>query len=303
MRPRVGARVMRSVGGPLPDNRAVAVAYCEAGFAVIPLLPRTKKPAIPSLHPKVERGRCRGECGQLGHGYHDARSDPEWAYRLWSLRPEWGIGARPTPDQFVVDVDPRNGGDATLDRLQQVHGELPETFTVITGRGDGGRHRWFRCAPNRIVKRLGDGIDVISHGTGMVVMPPSLHPETGLAYRVETPGVGTTVAPSWLAELVTRPEPKVLSPRRRRRRLSPMEVRRQGRGLIASIANAPDGQRHNTLYWATRRAAEQGLFDVPDCFEVALVEAAQESGLPRDEIESVIGDAIAAATPMRWSLS
>ena len=37
-----------------------------------------------------------------------------------------------------LDVDPRNGGDARLEKLQEMHGPLPDTWKVATG--GGGSH-------------------------------------------------------------------------------------------------------------------------------------------------------------------
>ena len=90
------------------DNRSDAVALCQAGFAIYPLLPGTKIPAIASPHPcgSPERGRCRGQCGLLGHGYYDARADVQWADRYWSVHPAHGVAARPglAPDEIERTV-------------------------------------------------------------------------------------------------------------------------------------------------------------------------------------------------------
>ena len=73
-----------------------------------------------------------------------------------------------------LDVDPRNGGDVTLARLEAAQGPLPKTVIVETG--GGGRHYYFRVpagAPNRCGK-VGPGLDVKGEG-GYVVVPPSPH--------------------------------------------------------------------------------------------------------------------------------
>ena len=278
------------------DNRADAVALCEAGFAVFPLIPGTKFPAFSSPHPKgsSERGRCRGECGQPGHGFYDASVDAEWADRYWTAHPDHGISARPGPDQFVLDVDPRHGGDVALAELEACHGKLPETFTVISGRGDDGRHLWFSGVEGPVRSHFRTGVDVFSHSRGAVVMPPSVHWLTGLPYRFQTPFFDIAVAPSWLCDLVARPEPPgILS--RPVRRMSPGQARRRGRGLVDVVANAAAGQRHIALYWAARRAAEEGLLDVEGYLDVDLADAARDAGLAPDEIERTVTDAVMAA--------
>ena len=284
---------------PRPDNWADAVALCEAGFAIFPLLPGTRFPAFSSPHPKgsPERGRCRGECGRPGHGFYDASTDTVWADRHWTEHPDHGVSARPGLDQIVLDVDPRHGGDVALGALETRHGRLPETFTVISGRGDGGRHLWFTGVQGSVRSSLGNGVDVLAHSRGAVVMPPSVHWLTGLPYRFQTPVAEIAAAPSWLCDLVARPEPPGICSWPVRR-MSPSQARRRGRGLVGVVAKAGPGQRHLVLYWAARRAAEEGLLDVDGYLDVALADAARDVGLPPDEIERTIGDAVAAARPV-----
>ncbi len=66
-----------------------------------------------------------------------------------------------------------------------------------SGRGDGGRHFYFRrpFAPLS-VKGL-DCIDLKTN-TGYCVAPPSLHPDTGLPYRWE--GTDPVLMPHWLQQ-------------------------------------------------------------------------------------------------------
>lgn len=65
--------------------------------------------------------------------------------------------------------------------------------------------------------------------------------------------------------------------------------------MIAAVRDAAEGERHKVLYWAVRRAAEEGLLDVASHLDVALADVARDAGLPDDEIESIITDAVAAA--------
>lgn len=278
------------------DNRKVAVAYREYGFATIPLIPRSKSPALRSPHPwhSREHGKCRGECGLLGHGFHDASCDVEWADRYWTDHPDHGIGARPHTGQIVLDVDPRHGGDVALAGLEAEHGPLPETMTTISGRGDGGRHLWFDGVRAPVRSTLCPGVDILCHERSFVVMPPSLHGLTEKPYTFERPVPDIAIAPRWLCELATKPEraPR-RRPRRNARRLSPSAARRKCRGLVRTVANAPEGQRHSVLYWAACRAADEGLIGEEDPIYTALADAAADAGLPSEEIERTIGDAIA----------
>jgi putative DNA primase/helicase len=97
----------------------------------------------------------------------------------WSS--EWpnanvGIATGSKSGTFVLDVDPRNGGDESLEALQQDIGELPETVTVRTE--SGGRHFYFQFGDTDTFRnsasKLGPGLDIRAEG-GFVVAPPSLH--------------------------------------------------------------------------------------------------------------------------------
>jgi hypothetical protein len=90
----------------LQNNRAVAVAYRAYGFATIPLIPRSKSPALANPHPWYSREirKCQGECELIGHGFYDASTDVDWADRYRTSNADHGIGARPHPGQIVLDI-------------------------------------------------------------------------------------------------------------------------------------------------------------------------------------------------------
>ncbi|WP_442008751.1 bifunctional DNA primase/polymerase [Mycobacterium sp. 2YAF39] len=199
------------------DIGSYAIEYGINNWPIIPL--NGKLPAIPNPHPKGsgERQECHGDCGLHGHGVYDATTDVA-VVAFW-----WGgecagcnIGGRVPESMFVLDMDPRNGGLESLAELETQHGPLPETLMTLSGRGDGGCHRFYRRPPGRLShKRLGPGIDLKS-STGYVVLPPSIHPETGRPYvRIDAP---VAAPPSWLIDLI-KPEPPK-TPRREPRPLS-----------------------------------------------------------------------------------
>lgn len=105
----------------------------------------------------------------------------------------------------VVDVDPRNGGDASLSRLLLDRGdEWVRTVTADTPRG--GHHLYFAAQRARIASgthRLAPGIDVKARG-GYVVAPPSVG-EHGL-YRWQEDGAPgespLRPLPDWLLPLL-----------------------------------------------------------------------------------------------------
>ncbi len=86
-------------------------------------------------------------------------------------------------------MDPRHGGDESLEALTARLAKLPDTPMVLTG--GGGWHYYFKHpgpgvhVPNSI-GQLGPGLDVRGDG-GYVVAPPSIH-SSGRNYAWELSG-------------------------------------------------------------------------------------------------------------------
>ena len=141
-----------------------------------------------------------------GRGVLDATTDIDQIAQWWGGRyAGCNIGARVPESMIVIDIDPRHGGDRSIEELEQRHGQLPETLTTISGRGDGGRHLFFRRPSGKLTsKRLGPGIDLKTYA-GYVVMPPSIHPDTGKPY-VRIDGADRA-PPAWLIELLKPEQP------------------------------------------------------------------------------------------------
>jgi hypothetical protein len=174
------------------DIGAHAVQYGIYHWPVFPL--RGKIPAIPG-----------------GRGVLDATTDVAQITAWWT-GPYKGanIGGRVPESMFVLDVDPRHGGDRSIAALEQRHGPLPETLTTVSGRGDGGTHRFYRRPLGKLsAKRLGAGVDVKT-STGYVVLPPSIHPDSRKPYIcIEAPVVAP---PAWLIDLLRPAPPPQLRP-------------------------------------------------------------------------------------------
>lgn len=125
------------------------------------------------------------------------------------------LGVRLRETDLVIDVDPRNfqPGDDPFTRLSEAVGvDLDIAPMVLSGRGDGGRHLYFRKPEHvRIVGKLPDypGIDFRSAGA-LVVAPGSIHPDTGGTYlvnEVDAPPIGdVAAAPTSLLSMLVRPE-------------------------------------------------------------------------------------------------
>jgi hypothetical protein len=109
-------------------------------------------------------------------GSRDLEEIARWATRY----PDCRWGATPPEGQWVLDVDPRNGGDETLRALAP---RLPPTPKQKSG--GGGVHYVFNSqAPSG---KLGEGLDIKRGGKGYVIVAPSVHHETGGAYTWELP--------------------------------------------------------------------------------------------------------------------
>ncbi len=183
------ALVADKLGGEIiegDDLGCYAVELAVAGWAVFPL--HGKVPAIPKRHG--------------GNGVLDATTNYVQIIEWWAgAYKDANIGVRVPPSLAVLDIDPRHGGDLTLAALVEQYGPLPETLTVASGRGDGGRHYYFRrpFAPLS-VKGLA-GVDVKTN-SGYVVAPPSVHPESGRPYRWERTAQPAQM-PLWLQTVLT----------------------------------------------------------------------------------------------------
>lgn len=145
------------------------------------------------------------------HGFKDATKDPAQIRRWWGAHPEANVGT--VCDWFfVVDVDPRNGGDRVLGEWREKHGEFPRTWEALTG--SGGLHLYFEhdnvldAIP---LGKLVDGIDIKGGSRGYVLLPPSVNKSGPYRWRVKPTDCEIAAAPQWLLDLIVsikrKPEP------------------------------------------------------------------------------------------------
>jgi len=194
---------------PTPLDAALFYAT-EKVWPVFPLLPRDKHPLFKSAH---EAGNtCHGECGKVGHGFHDATIDADKIRAWWGEYPTAGVGIATGKKSgfWALDVDTAHGGESTLAALLEQRGTLPET--VIQQTGGGGRHILFSYPPVDIgnsAGKLGAGLDTRGTG-GYICAAPTIHP-SGRAYRWINPPSKTLLAgaPDWMlhALLDNKPAP------------------------------------------------------------------------------------------------
>ena len=197
----------------------------------------------------IEDGHCScvatSACPRLGkhpitrHGVNDATADGEQIDRWWTELPDANIGIAAGQESgiLVLDIDPRNGGTETLQRLEKELGPLPPTVTSNTG--GGGQHRIFAhpafsVRKDSAGKLLGPGVDVLSDGCIMIA-PPSRH-ASGKRYRWEDGKSFRDLEPASLPELWLD-----------RLRGNTAAQRDAGSALAKSTEVIPEGQRNTQL--------------------------------------------------------
>ena len=178
---------------------------------------------------------CHGKAPITRRGFYDASCDPGHIASWWAQWPEANIGAPLGHWAWALDEDPRHGGDLTRAALEAQHGELPTTMQSLSGRGDGGGHRFFLLPEGGITHKasVGEGLDVIGLG-GYAILPPSVHPETNQPYQWEygPDEILPQPPPAWLLTLVTAPR---------------ASERHEGQEALPEGQAIPAGQRNATL--------------------------------------------------------
>jgi len=185
--------------GLIPNS---ALDYANRGFAIIPTHAIIGEYC--TCGQRIDAGKCKaGKHPCTAHGYQDATTDAE-AIRVWWRDKPWANVAIPTHGNkyFVLECDPRNGGDETIATFVAEHGAMPMTPTVRSG--GGGTHWYFRYPPGRVIKSragVAPGVDVRGDA-GYVLAPPSTH-LSGNRYEWVT-GLDTPLAdaPGWVLGLV-----------------------------------------------------------------------------------------------------
>lgn len=200
----------------------------------------------------------------------------------------YNIGIRTGGRLLVVDCDGERPDN------------LPETPTCRTG--SGGRHLYYRV-PEGTTLRVGCTTRWIHPSTdtrgdgGQVVAPGSIHAETGALYEWETGlsplEVPLAVLPQWVIDAINRREAPPWKQPAAKPATLPMrprvnhEVPYIAVGLakaIANVANAPEGQRNETLNREAFSLA--GLPDVDPMDH--LLGPAMQAGLSEAEARATI---------------
>jgi hypothetical protein len=299
-----------SATGATTDRLSMAIALVERGFALFPLRPGSKVPAV------------REDWEGL------AVRDPERLRELgWPPHANFGIACGPS-GLFVLDLDvpkqpqppeeqsatsaqaatgrePRNGMQAL--RELAAGRPIPRTFTVVTP--SGGVHLYFR-APKGLplrntVARLGSLIDTRAAG-GYVVGPGSTIGRNRYEIADDAP---IAPVPRWIVrELAARSRQATPS-------LPPLALNRSDvagsripsaaaaaygaaalRNEVERMRTARIGTRNDTLNrsaYALGRLVGAGLLD-RDLAASELFHAARQAGLPARECASTLASGLGA---------
>lgn len=161
-----------------------------------------------SVFPCQETGS-RAKSPYTLHGFKDATRNQKVIEAWWQQWPNALIGIVPPPYVIVFDIDPRSGG--SIEALENKLGKLPPTLTVLSGRGDGGCHLYYKAPAKRLqlVKarsNLVPGVDIKGMGRSYLIAPPSLHPDTGKPYVFENEQPIAELPPRALHKLIETPQ-------------------------------------------------------------------------------------------------
>ncbi|PWK67195.1 putative DNA primase/helicase [Streptomyces sp. CG 926] len=164
-----------------------AAYFADLGFGVLPMPTNRKKPTF--------------------KGWPDlAMTSAEEVEIYWrSFTPVgWQNIALTLAGWVVVDVDPKNGGTASLAKLEDEYGPLPSTRTHHTASGPDSLHFIYRAESARPLKAAPlnpsrfPGIDIKTGRGSLIVAPGSVI--AGRRYEV-VDGREPSVAPPWLSEI------------------------------------------------------------------------------------------------------
>ncbi|MFD3562472.1 bifunctional DNA primase/polymerase [Streptomyces sp. NPDC058686] len=276
-----------------------ALKAAERGWAVFPLRPGDKRPA---LHGE---SRCpgTGSC-TAGHVKWEQRAttDPDRIRRAWSAG-AFNVGLATGPSGLVViDLDkPKGNADApdgatTFKALCERHGKpVPATRTIRTA--SGGTHLYFTAPAaarlHNTASTLAPLVDTRAWG-GYVVAPGSIVGQA--TYETVGPALIRPL-PDWLQLLLCPPHPVATvtpMPARSGRRAAEVALERE----TAAVRGTTEGGRNARLLAGVRSLGRFVAWGDLDrvAVETAFQEAGEAAGLSAGECRTTI------ASALNWSL-
>lgn len=152
-------------------NLATALAYADLGWQIFPCWQIDSE----------GKCACGTDCKSPGkhpisalapRGQDSATNDKQVITQWWTEHPNANIAIYLAGSGLcAIDIDPRNGGDYTIEDLESQHGELVADVMQLTG--GGGEHRLFLRPDGTLPGKLGSGVDVKLNG--YIIAEPSNH--------------------------------------------------------------------------------------------------------------------------------
>ena len=239
-----------------------AIKYAtKYNWAVFPVDAESKRPLTP-------------------HGCKDAKKNVGAIKHWWKKWPNANVGIATGSVSGLVVIDEDLDRDKDIDGFQsirkweQINGELPETISVVTGRG--GVHLYYRYTGSDINNRAGliEGVDVRGEG-GYVVAPPSIHPN-GTEYQWE-------YSPDDIEIADLDDKVKLLLSSGKTDSKEPFKL----------PATIPSGERNSTLFKLACSLQAQGMTDAAIRATVSATNDTQcDAPLDPEEVDQIINSAL-----------
>lgn len=253
--PRLSLEQAEQLNNYVPETIFEGAAiHMAQGWSVFPLAERSKEPYAGTS------------------GVKEASRDPE-QFEIWCAKhPNANIGGA-TDGFLVIDIDVRSGGKRPLEWQTRFH---------ASGRGDGGGHLIYRLTPEQRHMgfksgsgRLGPGMDIKTGAGSYVVLPDSIHPDTGDPYVSDRMPI--QILPDDLAR-------KILDAQNSKR--GGEGETDKGRSILSHLLNHPpqEGGRNEWLTKVCGHFAKQ-YRKQPDLYRTMVDIANQKLPDPLDEIE------------------
>jgi hypothetical protein len=236
--------------------------YADTGWPVFPCVPGSKVP-------------------MTKHGYLNASTSHARIEQWWRPAPDANVAVAtgaPGPDVLDVDVHSEGTGYEAFNELKRA-GLVPDPKAIVR-TPSGGMHAYFTGTSQRNGHLPGQHIDFRGLG-GYVVAPPSTVDGRPYAVVSHQPVAATF---DWAAAREhLAPAPSAAKPDAHFR-----DGPRSVAHLAGWLANQPEGNRNNGLFWAANRAIEAGDNATLD----HLAQVAVSLGLNEREVDRTIHSAM-----------
>lgn len=232
-----------------PSMKAHATAYALRGWRVFPL----HSPQGSGCSCKKSHCPKRGKHPRIANWQNDATTDTTQVAAWWSQWPEANIGLL-LDGLVVLDVDPKNGGFASLAGLEKEYGGLQARARQRSG--SGGWHYLFEpCEGVAVARGFRPGLDLLTGAGCYIVAAPSLHASGDRYEWTDEPhpvsysreAIPLLTPPAWLIHAALNPKPATEGATRDAR---PAERVPVARILEEAITKATAGEgRNNAGLW------------------------------------------------------